>query len=112
MESLMGDEPFGNLQVEWLEAFVAVVDYKKRTAAAERIGRDQGTITKFIQKLELWYRQPLIESGSAPARPTPAGQEFVKVARRVVEDLRAARPAPIAQDAPQVPVSGADIRVD
>lgn len=108
----MDDSRFGNLQVEWLEAFVAVATFGKRTAAAQSIGRDQATVTKFLNKLELWFRQPLVEANSQPARLTPAGKEFLEVATRVVHELRAARPAFTVAKSPPPPISGANIRID
>jgi DNA-binding transcriptional LysR family regulator len=112
-ENTVSESRIGNLQVEWLEAFVLVADYGKRTAAAERMGRDQGNLTKLVQKLERWFRQPLVETGSSPARLTPAGKEFVELAREVVQKLRNARPDLINENTVSAPlISGADVTID
>ena len=104
---------FGELRLAWLEAFVETVDSKKRTAAAAAIGTTQSNVSKQLDKLWEWYGYPVVEPGSHPLRLTPEGTEFLKVAREVVEKLRAARPAsdaPPSQPAPRI--SGADIKVD
>lgn len=82
---------FEGLSIVWLEAFVAVAESRKRTAAAARLGITQGTITKHVQHLERWLGRVLVFDGSSPARLTPDGDDFLPVARQILELLDNAR---------------------
>lgn len=104
---------FGALKLAWLEAFVEVAGYNKRTAAAAAIGAKQSTVSKYMDKLWAWYGEPLVVPGSSPVRLTPAGADFLKVAQDVVQSLRDARPTSCNIEVSSASsISGTDIQID
>jgi DNA-binding MarR family transcriptional regulator len=51
------------LRLCWLETFVAVAEEENISAAARELGIDQSTVSRYIQALENWLGEPLIEPG-------------------------------------------------
>ena len=108
MRFLSGSGPvpqFGSLRVAWLEAFVLSVRYEKQTAAAAAMGIAQGTISKHIENLEVWYgggsRRFLLLPNMWPPTLTEDGKAFLPVAERAVaalSELKASRPSPDASN--------------
>ncbi|SDQ79735.1 regulatory helix-turn-helix protein, lysR family [Brevundimonas sp. 374] len=99
---------FGSLRVAWLEAFVLSVQYGKQTAAASEMGVTQGTISKHIENLELWYgggqHRVLLLPNMWPPTLTDDGKAFFPVAERAVaglSELKASRPSLDAPRSPQ-----------
>lgn len=90
---------FGGLRVVWLEAFVRCAQARTRAAVAAQMGIDQATVTKHIQKLELWLARgrfrPLFHDNVWPVHLTEEGKEFLPQALMVLELLRRARIAPV-----------------
>lgn len=101
---------FSSLQIAWLIAFVESADHK-RTAAAAILGVTPGTVTKHIIKLERWYgggaRRLLMLDNMYPPVLTPEGEEFLPVARQVLETLRSAQKGP-GQVRPTAPKTSAE----
>ena len=102
---------FEGLQLVWLESFVHVAESGKRTAAAHEMGISQGTVTKHIQKLELWLggsgpqpvKRLLVDDG-VPAKLYPDGEKFLPVAKQILELLdKARRPAVLVETTPAPP---------
>lgn len=105
----MSGKRMGTLRLIWLEAFVEVVDRGSYTDAANAIGCDQGSITRYIAQLGEWLGPPLTHTGTAEL--TSAGERLLPTAREVVRLLgearvqnRSVRPSP-------TPVSAKDLRV-
>lgn len=96
---------FDGLQLVWLESFVKVARWGKRTAAAHDMGIEQSTVTKHIQKLELWLggggvppaRKLLISEGG---KLLPDGDKFQPVAEQILALLKEARRSPGAVENP------------
>lgn len=74
-----------DLQLDWLRSFVAIVDSGSLSAAARRVHRTQGAVSVQLAKLEAATGQALIHRGPRRATPTPAGQELLGHARRMLE---------------------------
>ncbi len=103
---------FKGLQLVWLEAFVEVAESRKRTAAAEKMGIHQGTITKHIQHLEQWLGGKMLLDQGVPANLLEDGKAFLDVAKDVLEMLDRARAPHVARETPPPPrVSAKDIKI-
>ncbi len=87
-----------DLQLDWLHAFVAVVDAGSLSAAAPQLHRSQPALSMQIRKLEAALGQAVLSRGPRHLALTPAGAELLGYARRFVElhaeTLRAMR-APV-----------------
>lgn len=70
-----------------LEHFVAVVEERSFTRAAERVFRTQGAVSVAIRKLEEELGVPLMVRDSHECALTEAGEAFLAYARRMI-DLR------------------------
>lgn len=97
---------FGDLSIDWIEAFVRSARAEKRTAAAAEMGIDQSTVTRHIQSLEKWLGRgnclPLVEEKRG-VKLSAAGADFLDTAELVLELLRNAR-VPLSQpDRPETP---------
>ena len=67
-----------------LQAFVAVVDSGRFTAAAHRLNSTQSTVSQQIGRLEEIVRQPLFDRSARPVKLTPAGERLIGHARRIL----------------------------
>lgn len=103
---------FDGLSVVWLEAFVRVAESGKRTAAAAEMKISQGTVTKYVQKLERWLGgRMLLSDNSVPARLLPGGEEFLPVAKQILQMLDEARTPPVpAEPHPATRVSAKGLK--
>ncbi|GAA1846230.1 LysR substrate-binding domain-containing protein [Pseudonocardia alni subsp. carboxydivorans] len=81
------------MQIEWIHAFLAVVDRGGFTAAAVHLYRSQGRISSHIASLERELGAQLFDRDQRPARLTAAGEALVTHARAMVEELDAGRAA-------------------
>lgn len=100
------------LNTQWLETFIAVIGAGKQTAVAIDMGRDQGTVSRHIKKLEAWLGGTLLFNGNVPAELSPAGEAFLPVAKEVLSLLaEAQRTAKLPSPPPPPPVSGKDIEI-
>lgn len=74
-----------DLQLDWLRAFVAVVDAGSLTAAAPQVHRSQSALSMQIRKLEDAVGRPVLTRGPRHLALTPAGHELLGYARRLLE---------------------------
>ncbi len=74
-----------DLQLDWLRAFVAVVDAGSLSAAAPLLHRSQSAVSMQLQKLEEAVGRPVLLRGPRHLELTPSGQELLGFARRMLE---------------------------
>ena len=77
-----------DFQIDWLRAFVAVVDAGSLSGAAPLVHRSQSAVSMQIKKLEAALGRPVLLRGPRHLQVTPAGAELLSYARRVL-DLQA-----------------------
>lgn len=77
-----------DFQIDWLRAFVAVVDAGSLSGAAPLVHRSQSAVSMQIKKLETALGRPVLLRGPRHLEVTPAGAELLSYARRVL-DLQA-----------------------
>lgn len=89
------------LSLDLLRAFVAVVDSRSFTAAAQVLHSTQSTVSQKILRLEAVAGQSLLERARHDIRPTDAGEKLLGYARRMLHlhDEAAAAMAGNAQTA-------------
>lgn len=73
-----------DLQLDWLRAFVTVVDSGSLTAAARQLYRSQSAISMQLKKLEDAAGRPLLARGPRHLVLTVAGSELLPHARRLL----------------------------
>ncbi|MEQ6291747.1 LysR family transcriptional regulator [Vogesella sp. GCM10023246] len=73
-----------DLQLDWLRAFVTVVDSGSLTAAARQLYRSQSAISMQLKKLEDAAGRPLLARGPRHLVLTVAGSELLPHARRML----------------------------
>jgi DNA-binding transcriptional LysR family regulator len=76
--------PSSDLQLDWLRAFVAAVDAGSLTAAGRQLHRSQSALSMQIAKLEQAVGRPVLVRTPRRLDLTPAGQELLEQARRLV----------------------------
>lgn len=81
------------MQLEWIHAFLAVVDRGGFTAASVHLYRSQGRVSSYIAALEREMGVQLFDRRQRPARLTAAGEAFVTHARAMVDDFVAGKAA-------------------
>jgi DNA-binding transcriptional LysR family regulator len=81
------------VQLQQLRYFLAVVDTRHFTHAAEAVGVAQPTLSKQIHTLEASLGAPLFERIRGDVTLTAAGETLLPLARRMVADADAARDA-------------------
>lgn len=72
---------------KWLEDFIALVRERSFSRAAEQRHVTQPQFSRRIRALELWAGADLVNRSGVPLGLTPAGDEFLQVARRAVAGL-------------------------
>ncbi|GKS97458.1 LysR family transcriptional regulator [Acidovorax sp. SUPP2825] len=75
---------YPDLQIDWLRAFVAVVDAGSLSAAAPLVHRSQAAVSMQIKKLEAALERPVLLRGPRHLQLTPAGAELLGYARRML----------------------------
>lgn len=82
---------FDPATIDWnlLRAFVAVVEQGSLTAAAERLGSSQPTLSRQIAALEALAGLPLFERTARRVKPTAAGLALAEPARRMLAAAQA-----------------------
>ena len=73
-----------------LRTFVAFVEAGSLTRAATAVGRSASTVTAQMQRLEEIVGEPLLVAAGRGRALTPAGQDFVAHARRILDANREA----------------------
>lgn len=81
------------VDLNWLRAFLAVVDHGGFAAASVHLYRSQGRISSYIAALERDLGVQLFDRHQRPVRLTAAGEVFVEHARSVVGGLETGRAA-------------------
>lgn len=76
--------PSTDLQLDWLRAFVAAIDAGSLTAAGRQVHRSQSALSMQIAKLEQAVGRPVLVRTPRRLDLTPAGQELLEHARRIV----------------------------
>ncbi|WP_339115541.1 LysR family transcriptional regulator [Thioclava sp. GXIMD2076] len=79
------------MDIRWLEDFLALVEMRNFTRAAEFRNVSQAAFSRRIQSLEHWVGTALIVKGAVPVRLTDAGEDFRAEAAASVERLLGAR---------------------
>lgn len=74
-----------DLQLDWLRAFVAVVDAGSLSAAAPLVHRSQSAVSMQLLKLEDAVGGPVLSRGPRHLQLTPTGAELLGYARRLLE---------------------------
>ena len=76
---------YPDLQIDWLRAFVAVVDTGSLSAAAPLLYRSQSAVSMQIKKLETVLGRSVLLRGPRQMEITPTGIELLTYARRMLE---------------------------
>lgn len=76
---------YPDFQIDWLRAFVAVVDAGSLSAAAPLLHRSQSAVSMQIKKLENALGKPVLLRGPRHMEITAAGTELLSYARRMLE---------------------------
>jgi len=74
-----------DLQLDWLRAFVAVVDAGSLTAAAPHVHRSQSALSMQLKKLEEAVGRPVLTRGPRHLALTATGRDLLSYARRLLE---------------------------
>jgi DNA-binding transcriptional LysR family regulator len=72
------------LDPDLLRAFVAICETGSMTSAAEIVGRTPSAISLQMKKLEEFFGRGLLARGSDGLVPTPAGEQLLSHARRIL----------------------------
>jgi DNA-binding transcriptional LysR family regulator len=80
------------LDIDLLQSFVAVVESRSFTRAAERVHRTQSTVSQQIQKLELIFGAALLKRTTAPGQIslTEDGEALLQYSQRILTLAREA----------------------
>lgn len=70
---------------EFLQSFIAVVEMRSFTLAAQRLGLGQSTVSQHIRKLEQALGRQLLARDTHAVAPTPDGDALLDFARQVVD---------------------------
>ncbi|MEI8146149.1 MAG: LysR substrate-binding domain-containing protein [Alphaproteobacteria bacterium] len=76
--------PLTNLDIDLVRTFVTIAETKSFTRAAERLLRNQSTISLQIKRLEEALGRQLMERSPRAVRLTPEGETFIEDARRLI----------------------------
>ncbi|MCT9812392.1 LysR family transcriptional regulator [Acidovorax sp. Be4] len=80
-----------NLDLEWLEDFIALAESGNFSRAAEARAIAQPAFSRHIRGLEEWVGVDLFDRSAHPAALTAAGQRFLPLLEKVLGDLEASR---------------------
>lgn len=86
------------MNIKLLEAFLAVIDYKTMSAAAEKLFTTQPNISLMIKDLEGYYSTKLFNRISKKLYLTPEGKQLEIYARRLMADFKEMNQAMFAQN--------------
>ncbi|WP_148862642.1 LysR family transcriptional regulator [Marinobacter fonticola] len=79
------------MDTQALAAFIAIVDHRSFSEAAEALHLTQPAVSKRLASLENQISSPLIERGQRSLALTEAGQRLLPYARRILDELHNAR---------------------
>jgi DNA-binding transcriptional LysR family regulator len=74
-----------DLQIDWLRAFLAVIDTGSVTAAGRQVSRSQSAVSMQIKKLEESVGRPLLIRGAGHISLTSTGYDLLGYARKMIE---------------------------
>lgn len=77
----------GALDWQWLQVFAAAAELGSLSAAAERLGTSQPTLTRRLAALEAACGQALFERSSRGLALTPAGRSLLEPVQRMNEQI-------------------------
>jgi len=75
----------GELDGTLLKVFVAIIECRGFSAAAERLHKTQSTISQSLQRLEEIVGTPLVQRTSRSISLTPGGETFLIYARQILK---------------------------
>jgi DNA-binding transcriptional LysR family regulator len=78
-----------NVALNQLQHAIAAAEYGSLRQAAEVLSIKQSTLSRSIQLLEHRFGATIFERSSAGVRATPAGHQFLRIARSILEQLDA-----------------------
>jgi DNA-binding transcriptional LysR family regulator len=81
--------PSAAIELRHLRHFRAVVDAGSFGRAAEQLGATQPALSRQVAYLERVVGVPLLERAARGVTVTPAGESFVRSARRILEEVQA-----------------------
>ncbi|MES2948575.1 MAG: LysR family transcriptional regulator [Pseudomonadota bacterium] len=94
------------MDVKWLDDFLALVDCRSFTHAAQRRHTSQSGLSRRIQSLEQWAGASLVNREANPLDLTLAGRRFLPIATNLRSTLIAARHVCVADGClPAAPVT-------
>ncbi len=88
----------GFMDINWLKDFVCLERTLSFTRAAEEQNITQSAFSRRVKSLENWMGLALIDRASYPIQLSPAGKQFLPVAKTIIADLIDARQAIREQD--------------
>lgn len=72
------------MEIKWLEDFVTLAETSSFSRAAEIRNVTQSAFSRRIKQLETWLGAPLMSRATMPAEMTPAGRNFLPMARDAI----------------------------
>jgi DNA-binding transcriptional LysR family regulator len=81
--------PQGSDRIELIETFVCIVEAGNLSAAADRLGTSQPTISRRLQVLEKWLGLKLLQRSTHAMNLTQDGDRFFAYAQGLLENWRA-----------------------
>src|SRR5580698_8359963 len=79
------------MELAWIEDFLALHRTQNFTEAAAQRNTTQPAFSRRIQQLEEWLGTSLFDRATRPVQLTPGGEEFLRRAQRMREDILDAR---------------------
>lgn len=73
------------MELKWLEDFIAVAKRRHFSQAADDRFITQSAISRRIQSLESWVGTSLLDRSQHPIQLTPAGEEYLIIAKDLIE---------------------------
>lgn len=84
------------MELTWIDDFLALNATRNFTRAAQLRHATQPAFSRRIQRLEEWLGAKLLNRDVTPVALTPAGEEFLKRAQRLREDILDSRRAALS----------------
>lgn len=75
------------MELQWIDDFLALEQTRNFTRAADMRATTQSAYSRRIQRLEDWLGVALFERAIRPVTLTVAGEDFLRRARRLREDI-------------------------
>lgn len=85
------EERNAKMDTNWLEDFISFARTMNFTKAASERHITQSAFSRRIQSLEIWVGAELIDRKTFPATLTPAGEEFLPIAKNMIGALYRSR---------------------